>query len=91
MRSQKTRPPTSPLEIAVSATDPDNVENPNTDELTYSLQGHDAASFNIDSSTGQIKTKAALDFETKSTYHVAVFVRDSKDYTATRTPWTTTA
>ena len=69
-----------PVGDPVSATDPDNVENPNTDELTYSLQGQDAASFNIDSSTGQIKTKAALDFETKSTYHVAVFVRDSKDY-----------
>ena len=34
----------------VSATDPEG------DTLTYSLQGQDAASFDIDSSTGQIKT-----------------------------------
>ena len=39
----------------------------------------DAGSFDINSSTGQIKTKDALDHETKDTYHVAVFVRDSKD------------
>ena len=63
----------------VTATDPDNTENPNTDTLTYSLQGQDASSFTIDSSTGQIKTKDALDHEAKGTYHVAVFVRDSKD------------
>ena len=57
----------------VSASDPEN------DTLTYSLQGTDAASFDIDSSSGQIKTKASLDHETKDTYHVAVFVRDSKN------------
>ena len=57
----------------VSATDPEN------DTLTYSLQGQDAASFDIDSATGQIETKAPLDHETKDTYHVAVFVRDSKN------------
>ncbi len=57
----------------VSATDPES------DTLTYSLQGTDAASFDIDSSSGQIKTKASLDHETKDTYHVAVFVRDSKN------------
>ena len=57
----------------VSASDPEN------DTLTYSLQGTDAASFDINSSTGQIETKAALDHETKGIYHVAVFVRDSKN------------
>ena len=64
----------------VTATDPDNTaENPNKDSLTYSLQGQDASSFTIDLQTGQIKTKDALDHETKDTYHVAVFVRDSRD------------
>ena len=58
----------------VSATDSDT-----GDTLTYSLQGTDASSFAIDSSSGQIKTKDALDYETKDSYHVAVFVRDSKD------------
>ncbi len=49
------------------------------DTLTYSLGGTDAASFAIDSSTGQLRTIAPLDHETEDTYHVAVFVRDSKD------------
>ena len=47
--------------------------------MTYSLQGTDSGSFTINSSTGQIKTYATLDHETKDSYHVAVFVRDSKD------------
>ena len=57
----------------VSASDPEN------DTLTYSLQSQDSASFTIDSSNGQIKTKAPLDHETRDTYDVAVFVRDSKN------------
>ena len=64
----------------VTATDSNNTaENPNTDTLTYSLRGTDGGSFTINSSTGQIKTKDDLDYETKSTYYVAVFVRDGKD------------
>ncbi len=48
---------------AFTATDPDS-----GDTLTYSLRRGDASSFSIDSSTGQLKTNAALDFETKSSY-----------------------
>ena len=44
----------------VAATDP------NGDTLTYSLEGTDAASFSVDSGTGQLSTSAALDFETKT-------------------------
>ncbi len=55
---------------AVTATDPDG------DTLTYTLGGTDAASFDIDSTNGQLKTKAALDFETKSTYTVTISVSD---------------
>ena len=47
------------------------------DELTYSLEGPDADSFELDASTGQLKTKAALDFETQSSYRVVVRVTDS--------------
>ena len=54
----------------VAATDP------NGDTLTYSLEGTDAASFGIDGSTGQLRTSAALDFETKSTYSVVVRATD---------------
>ena len=55
---------------AITATDPDN------DTLTYTLSGTDATSFSIDPATGQLKTSAALDYETKSTYTVTVSVSD---------------
>ena len=58
---------------AVSATDLDN-----DDMLTYSLGGTDADSFAIDSSTGQLKTKAALDFETITSYTVTITVSDGR-------------
>ena len=58
----------------VRATDPDH-----GDTLFYSLDRDSAAIFNIDSSNGQLKTKAALDKETKGTYTVTVSVRDSRD------------
>ena len=58
---------------AVAATDPDR------DPLTYSLTGADAAAFTIVASTGQIRTKDALDFETKSSYTFTVEVHDRKD------------
>ena len=47
--------------------------------LTYTLGGTDAASFEIDSSTGQIKTKSgvAYDHEAKSTYTVTVTASDA--------------
>ena len=48
------------------------------DTLTYALDDQDGASFEIDSS-GQIKTKSALDHETKGTYSVTVSVHDGKD------------
>ena len=54
----------------VAATDPD------ADTLTYSLSGTDAAAFSITTSTGQLRTQATLDHETKDTYHVTVSVHD---------------
>ncbi len=55
---------------AVAATDP------NADTLTYTLGGTDAASFSIDSGTGQLRTSAALNYETKTTYNVVVKATD---------------
>ena len=55
---------------AVLATDPDN------DALTYTLSGTDAASFDIERTTGQLKTRAALDYEAKTTYTVTIAVSD---------------
>ena len=49
----------------------------NGDALTYALSGTDAASFAIDSDTGQLMTLAALDYETKATYSVTVTASDS--------------
>ncbi len=64
---------------AVSANDTDN------DALTYSLSGTDAASFSIDSTTGQLRTSAALDYETKTSYTVTITVSDGNGGTDTIT------
>ena len=58
----------------VTATDADT-----DDTLTYSLGGTDAATFEIDATNGQLKTKAPLNYETKSTYTVTVSVSDGND------------
>ena len=64
-----------PIGAPVAAVDPDD-----EDTLTYSLGGTDAASFDIDTSNGQLKTKDALDFDDgQRTYNVDVSVTDSKD------------
>ena len=46
------------------------------DTLRYTLGGTDMASFAIVSTSGQLQTQAALDFETKSSYAVTVSVSD---------------
>ena len=46
------------------------------DALTYSLGGGDAASFAIDSSSGRLRTRAALDFEATDSYSLTVRVSD---------------
>ena len=61
----------------VSATDEDG------DTLTYRLQGADAGSFAIGSATGQIRTAAALDYETRTSYSVTVEADDGNGGTAT--------
>ena len=54
--------------------------NPDKDPIhIYSLSGGDAASFDFSTSTGQIITKAALDFESKASYSVTVSIRDSEN------------
>ena len=58
---------------AVAAVDPER------DTLIYKLAGTDGASFAIDTATGQLRTRAPLDYETESTYLVTVHVRDSLD------------
>ena len=64
---------------AVTATDADG------DPLTYSLGGTDAASFDIETSSGQIKTEEGVsyDHETTPSYSVEVSVADDENHTAT--------
>ena len=57
---------------AIAATDRDK------NKLTYTLSGSDAVAFTVDSATGQLKTKVALDYETKNSYAVMLTVSDGK-------------
>ena len=60
--------------------EPVEAEDQENNRLVYSLTGTDAESFAIVSSTGQLRTKEALDFESgKSTYSVTVTVHDRRD------------
>ncbi len=56
---------------AVTATDADT-----SDTLTYTWGGTDASSFSVNNSTGQLRTSAALDYETQASYAVTVSVSD---------------
>ena len=57
----------------VAATDTDK------DRLVYSLGGTDAASFAIVTSSGQLRTRAPLNYESKSSYSVTVSVSDGRN------------
>ena len=65
-------PPGVDIGAPVSATDVDG------DTLTYSLSGIDGASFSIDSTSGQLKTSAALNYEIKNIYSVLTIANDNK-------------
>ena len=57
---------------------PITADDPDGDKLTYSRSGNDAASFDIDSATGQLVTKQGVtyDYETKSSYSLKVTATD---------------
>ena len=58
---------------------PVEADDPDDDRLTYSLGGTDSSSFSIVSNTGLIRTRALLDYETKSSYSVDVEASDGED------------
>ena len=62
-----------PIGAPVAAVDPDG------DRMTYTLGGTDAASFDIVETSGQLRTKTALNYEGRSSYSVTVSVHDGKD------------
>ena len=84
---------TSTIRMVAEDTDPGtNIGDPvaamdadrgDQDTLVYTLGGADAASFTIDSASGQLMTSAALDYETKSEYMVEVTATDDDDASAT--------
>ena len=55
---------------------PVQASDANRDTLTYALGGTDAASFGIDTGSGQLMTKAALDYQAKASYEVTVTATD---------------
>ena len=57
----------------VAATDADN------NRLTYSISGTDAAFFDVVATSGQLRTKAALDHESRDSYSFTMSVHDGKD------------
>ncbi len=63
----------------ITATDPDD-----GDTLTYSLSGADAASFSINTATGQLTTRSGVtyNYEAKSAYSLAVSAADGKGLSA---------
>ena len=72
-------PPDRDIGVRVEATDPDN----NT--LTYRLSGAGAASFRIDDRSGQLRTRARLDHESRNRYTVTVTATDPSLASATVT------
>ena len=54
----------------LAASDPDG------DSLTYRLSGPDAASFRVTPSSGQLRTRSALNHEAKSNYQVTLSAED---------------
>ena len=70
--------PGDPVGAPVAATDADG------DPLTYFLEGADAASFDIEATTGQIEAKGGYDFEAeKNSYEVIVKAWDGYGGSAT--------
>ena len=60
--------------LPVTATDADS-----GDTVTYSLEGRDAALFDIGSNTGQLATKSGITLIVGTTYTVTVIADDTKD------------
>ena len=57
----------------IAATDSDN------DPLTYSITGEDAAFFTVVTTTGQLRNRGKLDYESRDSYTFTVSVHDGKD------------
>ena len=63
-------------EVGTAVGDPVRARDPDGDRLEYSLGGTDGASFDVNSSTGQLITKTELDYEVRDKYSVWMTARD---------------
>ena len=70
-RAAENTPAGTAIGAPVTATDADG------DQLTYALSGADAASFDLDADSGQLRTRAALDYEARTSYAVTVEATDA--------------
>ena len=77
LQTPENSPSNQPIGAPVTATDADY------DTLTYSLGGRDGSSFTIDRTTGQVKTRAALDYERKNRYTATVVASDGRRTSST--------
>ena len=66
-------PPGRNIGSPIAATDADN------DRRTYSISGTDAAYFDVVASSGQLRTKGALEHESRMSYSFTMSVTDNKD------------
>ena len=69
-----TAPPGTSIGAPVTATDADSA-----DTLTYSLEGRDAALFDIDTANGQLRTRTGVTLLAGETYTVIVVADDGRD------------
>ena len=59
--------------------DPIRATDADSSRLTYSISGPDASSFDVVASSGQLRTKAALDYESRDSYSFTMSVHDGRD------------
>ena len=62
--------------------DPIAAVDPEDGDVTYSLTGASAGLFDVDASSGQVKTKGSLNYEAASTYTVAFTASDPQSNSA---------
>ena len=62
--------------------DPIAAVDPEDGEVTYALTGTNADLFDVDASSGQVKTKGSLNYEAASTYTVAFTASDAQSNSA---------
>ena len=62
--------------------DPITAVDPEGGDVTYSLTGASAGLFDVDASSGQVKTKGSLNYEAASTYTVAFTASDPQSNSA---------